>query len=163
MISKLMILQLILYCLMFTLMVKIAVIGGAVNGLYFYSKEIQDRVIGNGLITREAMDRKRKRFMSAFYVVMLLSLFLIIRVWNHVTDFWTAYVQAVIFLEVMNWYDGIVIDKIWVGVSSFWIIPGIEDMQYVQSWPQIFKKRGFLTLIWLAGGFLVAGLVVLFK
>ena len=30
------VLQLLLYCLLFTAMVKIAVIGGAVNGLYFY-------------------------------------------------------------------------------------------------------------------------------
>ena len=32
------ILQLLIYCLLFTAMVKIAVIGGAVNGLYFYPK-----------------------------------------------------------------------------------------------------------------------------
>ena len=24
----------------------------------------------------------------------------------------------------MNWYDGIVIDRLWVGHSRFWIIPG---------------------------------------
>lgn len=36
------VLQLLLYCLLFTAMVKIAVIGGAVNGLYFYPKEVQD-------------------------------------------------------------------------------------------------------------------------
>ena len=34
------VLQLLLYCLLFTAMVKIAVIGGAVNGLYFYPKEV---------------------------------------------------------------------------------------------------------------------------
>lgn len=39
------VLQLLLYCLLFTAMVKIAVIGGAVNGLYFYPKEVQDRAI----------------------------------------------------------------------------------------------------------------------
>ena len=33
------VLQLLLYCLLFTAMVKIAVIGGAVNGLYFYRVE----------------------------------------------------------------------------------------------------------------------------
>ena len=32
------VLQLLLYCLLFTAMVKIAVLGGAVNGLYFYPK-----------------------------------------------------------------------------------------------------------------------------
>ena len=54
------VLQLLLYCLLFTAMVKIAVIGGAVNGLYFYPKEVQDRAIELGLIDRNTMNRKRK-------------------------------------------------------------------------------------------------------
>lgn len=153
--------QLVLYCLVFTLMVKISVIGGAVNGLYFYPKEVQDRIIENGLITRKDMNRKRKRFMVVFCAVMLLTLLLILVGWNHVTDFWTAYVQSVIFLEVMNWFDGVIIDKLWVGKSRFWKLPGIEDLQYVQTWSQVFKKRGFLTVVWLIGGFLIAGIVVL--
>jgi hypothetical protein len=61
----------------------------------------------------------------------------------------------------MNWYDGIVIDKIWVGHSKFWILPGCEDLSFVQTWKQMFKKRIILTLIWVAGAAVVAGIVVL--
>ena len=68
------ILQLLIYCLLFTAMVKIAVIGGAVNGLYFYPKTVQDQAIELGLIDRNTMNRKRKRFMISFYVVMLAAL-----------------------------------------------------------------------------------------
>ena len=67
-------LQLPLYCLLFTGMVRIAVIGGAVNGLYFYPKAVQDGAIELGLTDRETMERKRKRFMTAFYLVMLAAL-----------------------------------------------------------------------------------------
>ena len=49
----------------------------------------------------------------------------------------------------MNWYDGIVIDRLWVGHSRFWIIPGTEEIPFVQTWPQDLKKRGILTLIWI--------------
>ena len=49
--------------------------------------------------------------------------------------------QALLFLEVMNWYDGIVIDRLWVGHSRFWIIPGMEEIPFVQTWPQVLKKR----------------------
>ena len=45
------VLQLLLYCLLFTAMVKIAVIGGAVNGLYFYPKEVQNRAIELGPVS----------------------------------------------------------------------------------------------------------------
>ncbi|HCK88769.1 MAG TPA: hypothetical protein DHW39_08165, partial [Erysipelotrichaceae bacterium] len=51
--------------------------------------------------------------------------------------------------EVMNWYDGICIDRLWVGHSRFWIIPGTEDIPFVQTWPQVLKKRGVLTVIWI--------------
>ena len=155
------VLQLVIYCLIFTAIVKVAVIGGAVNGLYFYPKEIQDRVIENGLITREKMNKRRKIFMSAFYIIMPVAAVLIIGLWNQVTDFKTAYLQALLFLLVMNWYDGIVIDKLWVGYSKLWIIPGMEDLPYVQIWSQMIKKRVFLSLIWVFGAALIAGIVVL--
>ena len=35
--------QLVLYCLLFTGMVRYAVRGGAIDGLYFYPKAVQER------------------------------------------------------------------------------------------------------------------------
>ena len=142
-------------------MVKIAVIGGAVNGLYFYPKAVQDRAIELGISDRATIDRRFKRFMSSFYIVMLAALVLIIGLWNKASNFGTAYLQALLFLEVMNVYDGIVIDKLWVGHSKFWVIPGLEDMPYVQTWRQVLKKRSMLALIWVAGAAIVGGIVVL--
>lgn len=155
------IVQIILYCLLFTAMVRLAVKGGAVDGLYFYPKPVQERAIEIGLTTQEAVRRKRKRFMVLFYIVMLAALLLMIGLWNRVTDFKTAYLQSLLFLEVMNWYDGIVIDKIWVGYSKFWVLPGTEDISFVQTWSQVLKKRCILTVIWVAGAAVTAGLVVL--
>lgn len=155
-------LELVLYCLLFTIMVRCSVIGGAINGLFFYPKAVQERAIAIGLITREKMKRKKIIFMSQFYVVMLVALVLIIGLWNKVSDFKTSYLLALLFLEVMNWYDGIVIDKIWAGHSKFWVLPGCEDLPFVQTWAQVLKKRGLLTLIWVVGAAIVAGIVVLF-
>ena len=153
--------QLILYCLLFTAMVKIAVGNNALNGLYFYPKPYQERVYELKLTDRETVAKKSKVFMTAFFAVMLIALLLVIGLWNRCRAFFPAYLQALLFLEVMNWYDGIVIDRLWVGHSRFWEIPGV-DLPYVQPWPQVLKKRGILTLIWVAGAAIVAGLVVLF-
>ena len=155
------VLQLILFCALFTLMVKLAVGGSALNGLYFYPKPVQEKVYALGLTNRETVARKRKYFMIPFFLVMLSALVLIIGLWNGVRRFWPAYWQALLFLEVMNWYDGIVIDRLWVGHSRFWIIPGTEEIPFVQTWPQVMKKRGILTLIWIVGAAVVAGIVVL--
>ena len=154
-------LQLVLFCALFTLMVKLAVGNSALNGLYFYPKPVQERVYALGLTDRETVARKRKRFMIPFFLVMLAALVLIVGLWNGIRSFQPAYLQALLFLEVMNWYDGIVIDRLWVGHSRFWIIPGTEDLPFVQTWQQVLRKRGILTLIWIAGAAVVAGLIVL--
>ena len=155
------VLQLILFCALFTLMVKLAVGNDALNGLYFYPKPVQERAFRLGLTDRDTVARKRKRFMIPFFLVMLAALVLIVGLWNRVRTFWLAYLQALLFLEVMNWYDGVVIDRLWVGHSKFWLLPGCEDIPYVQTWPQVLKKRGLLTLIWIVGAAIVAGIVVL--
>lgn len=154
-------LELILYCLLFTMMVRYAVRGGAIDGLYFYPKIVQEKAIEIGLTTKEVMQRKKKIFMTEFYIIMLVALVLIIGVLHRVSDFKTAYLLALLFLEVMNWYDGIVIDKIWVGHSKFWILAGCEELPFVQTWKQVLKKRGLLTLIWIVGAVIVAEIVAL--
>lgn len=58
--------QLILYCSLFTLMVKIGVGNNALNGLYFYPKPVQEKVFALGLIDPETVAKKRKKFMIAF-------------------------------------------------------------------------------------------------
>ena len=155
------ILQLLLFCAVFTLMVKLGVGNNALNGLYFYPKAVQERVYELGLTDRQTVQRKRKIFMTIFFIVMLAVLLLIIGLWNGVMDFFDAYLQALLFLEVMNWYDGMVIDRLWVGHSKFWIIPGTEHIPFVQTWKQVLKKRGILTLIWILGAAVVAALDVL--
>ena len=155
------IMQLILYCLLFTAMVRISVIGGAVNGLFFYPKAVQERAFAIGLSDAETMKRKRRRFMTAFYLVMLSALVLIVGIWNGAERFGSAYLQSLLFLEVMNIFDGIVIDKLWVGHGRFWILKGTEDIPFVQTWKQVLKKRSFLALVWVIGACIAAAIAVL--
>ena len=156
-----MIIELTAYCILFTLMVKIGVGNNALNGLYFYPKPVQEKVFELGLTERETVAEKRKVFMSAFFAVMTIALIVIIRFINGVHTFSEAYLQALLFLEVMNWYDGIVIDRLWVGHSRFWMIPGTEGIPYVQTWPQVLKKRVILSAVWIIGAAIIAAAVML--
>lgn len=153
------IIQLILFCALFTLMVKIAVGNNALNGLYFYPKPVQEKVYELGLTDRKTVAEKKKRFMFPFVAILAIALILIIRVWNGIHTFKEAYLQALLFLEVMNWFDGIMIDRLWVGHDRFWIIPGTEEIPFVQTWSQVLMKRIILTLIWIAGASIIAGIV----
>lgn len=154
--------QLVLYCLLLVVIVKAAVRDNAVNGLYFYPKAVQEKAYEIGLTDRETVRKQRTACMTALYVFLAAAPVLFIGAWNGVSDFKTAYLQALLFLEVMNWFDGIVIDKLWVGHSPFWVLPGLEDVPYVQTWSQMIKKRVTISLVWVAGAAIIAGLVVLF-
>ena len=57
------VLQLILFCALFTLMVKIGVGNNALKGLFFYPMPVQEKVYELGLTDRETVAKKRKRFM----------------------------------------------------------------------------------------------------
>lgn len=153
--------ELILYCLLFFVMVKYAVRNGAADALYFYPEAVRKRAIAIGLSTEEEISRRRKEFMPLFFAVMTAALVVIIRYVNGIRDFKNAYLQSLLFLEVMNWFDGIVIDRLWVGHDPFWKLKGCEDVPYVQTWPQVIRKRCILTLIWIAGACISAGIVIL--
>ena len=155
------VLQLILYCLFYTGLVKLYVWNNAVNGLYFYPKPVQERAIALGLTNTQTVAKKRKQFLIGFSIAILAALVLIIGGWNGVRDFKTAYLQALLFLEVVNWFDGIVIDRLWVGHSKFWVIPGTEDIPFVKPWKAVLTKRGLAMLAWAVIAVVAAGLVIL--
>ena len=157
----LLVLQNVLFCLLFISLVKCAARNNGLNCLYFYPKEYIEEAHKRGLADKDATMKKGKRFMIPFCIVMLVVLILIIAVWNHVTDFKTAYLQTVLFLVVMNWFDGIVLDKLWVGHSKIWIIEGMEGINYTDPWKKILIKRGLATIMYLVLAFAVAGLIVL--
>ena len=62
--------QLCLYCLLFTAIVRYSVRGGAINGLYFYPKAVQERAYEIGLTDRETV--KKRSFLALIWLVGVL-------------------------------------------------------------------------------------------
>lgn len=154
-------LQLCLYCLLFFLPVKAAVRNDGRNCLYFYPKEYIDEAAKRGLADPAATMAKGKRFMIPFCIFMLLALLAILVFWNRVTDFRTAYGQSVLLLVVMNWFDGLVIDGLWVRRSKIWRIAGMEGIAYAKPWKTILVRRSLGTVVYLVLALAIAGIVVL--
>ena len=154
-------LQIILFCLLYISMVKYAAGNSGLNCLYFYPEEYIEEAQKRGIADKEAIMKKGKHFMIPFCVIILIALILIISVWNHVTDFKTAYIQAVIFLVIVNWFDGIVIDQLWVGHSKLWMIEGMEGVPYTKPWGCMIKRRILASIMYLGVAVIVAAIVVL--
>ena len=152
--------QLVFYCLLYILLVKCAVRDDGRNCLYFYPKEYIEEAERRGIADKKTTMKKGKRFMILFCIAIFVALILIISVWNRVTDFQTAYMQAALFLVVVNWFDAIVIDRLWVGHSKIWIIRGKEGIPYVKPWKNILIKRSLATVMYLVLALAVAGIAV---
>ena len=155
------VLQMTLYCLLFIGLVKCAVRDNGRNCLYFYPKEFIEEAERRGIADKDETMKKGKRFMIPFCIVIFVVLILIIAIWNGVKDFKTAYIQAYLFLVVMNWFDGIVLDRLWVGSGKVWKIRGMEDVPYIKSWKTVLVKRGLATVLYLVIALIVSGIVVI--
>ena len=86
---------------------------------------------------------------------------MLVGLWNRVSDFGTAYLQACLFLVVMNWFDGIVIDRLWVSKGRIWRVEGMEGVPYVKPWRDVLVRRGLATAIYLILALPIAGIALL--
>ena len=48
-----------------------------------------------------------------------------------------------------------------VDAQGLWVLPGLEDMPFVQTWRQVLIKRSIMALIWVAGAAVVGGIITL--
>lgn len=154
-------LQLVLYCLLYILLVKCAVRDSGLHCLYFYPKEYIEEAHRRGIADKAAVMKSGKRFMIPFCIIIFAAPIPMISFWNRVTDFKTAYLQAALFLVVVNWFDALVIDRLWVGHSKIWRIKGMDGVPYVKPWKTILMKRSLATVMYLIVALAAAGIVVL--
>lgn len=154
-------LQIALYCLLYFLLVKCAVQNSGRNCLYFYPKAYLDEAQNRGLADKAAVMKQGKHFMTCFCILIFAALILILARWNRVADFRIAYFQAALFLVAVNWFDGIVIDRLWVGHSKIWAVPGMEGVPYVKPWKTVLIKRTAATALYLILALGIAGIALL--
>lgn len=101
---------------------------GAVNMVYLYEMDVQERVIELGMTTREKINASAKRFKIIGLIFYFAYTILCVFVINGARGFWTSFRQFVGILWIMGVFDRIGVDLIWVGHTKAWIIPGTEDL-----------------------------------
>ena len=119
------------------------------RGIFFYPKEVRRRIFELGLTTKEEAKRRKVIFFTILVIGIAVLPVIFIGVWSNISDFKTAFIQAVIFLEAMNLYDGIVVDEIWVRFSKFWIIKGAEDIPHVKKLSFVLAERLIMSAVYI--------------
>lgn len=130
-------------CFILLLSCVIGIQNGAVNMVFLYEKEVQDRVVEKGLITREGIKRNSLYFfvfgMIPFFAFLLISVYGL----NGARGFMEGFGQMCVILFAEGLFDRLFIDWYWVGKTKTWIIPGTEDLM-----PYIYGKS--LAIKWLS-------------
>ncbi|MBR3473757.1 MAG: hypothetical protein IKH34_01670 [Oscillospiraceae bacterium] len=102
---------------------------GAVNMVFLYHGDVQERCIQNGLITREQINGNRLLFkglaIPLYFAFVLVSVYVVNGARGFLPGFW----QSFAILSVVNLIDRLGIDAWWVGHTKAWVIPGTEDLR----------------------------------
>lgn len=151
-----------LLCALLFLAVLLPARGSALSIVYFYPKAYRDALYERGLADRTKVEHGANLWRAICLPGLFLYVLLSLALWSDVQDFPAAWLRGYGMLLIMNWFDGICIDRLWVGRSRFWVIPGMEDVPYVQTWTDVLKKRGLLTVLFLPIAALIGWLATLF-
>ncbi len=124
---------LVLFC-------AVGIRNGAVNMVFLYHQDVQDRCVKNGLITQENIKRNMRFFkglgIPVYFVFVLVSTYAV----NGARGFWPGFWQMFAILSIVNLIDRLLIDEYWVGHTKAWEIPGTEDMKpYINTKDKIGK------------------------
>ena len=112
---------------------------GAVNLVFLYHMDVQDRCVRLGLSSWEKI-RRGKRLFSCFAVVWLLLAPACVYGLNGARGFAQGFWQLLAVLETANLVDRLLIDEYWVCRTRAWIIPGTEDQRPYITTQEKYKK-----------------------
>ena len=139
MIGKLIIEILILWILYALYMAILVHKRGPLGGIFFYPKVMQERVIETGLMTeQEFRSRRTFAYILLLALMILVPGFMILCV-NGAQTYFSCYGQFYVLFLGAEFFDWLVIDTIWVAMSDWWIIPGMEDLN--DTWHSVHVKR----------------------
>ena len=119
----------IVMCFILVMYCVIGIRNGAVGLVCLYEKDVQERVVELGLVTKQQI---KKQFLISS-IVLFIPLFTLVPYMvngvNGVTDYTEGYIQMTIILVIMGLFDRFFIDWYWVGRTKAWLIPGTEDLK----------------------------------
>ena len=128
---------------------------GAVNMVFLYHKDVQDKSVRDGLITRKKIRRNAMLFkglaIPVYFAFVLVSVYAVNGARGFLPGFW----QTFAILSVVNLIDRLVIDGYWVGHTKAWEIPGTEDMK-----PYIDRKDKIGKWVFGTAGFAIISAVL---
>lgn len=123
------ILECLVICFILLAPCVVAIANGVEQTAFLYEKDVQDRVVRLGLVTRERLDRNRRLFKLTTMTVMVAFVLWAVYGINEARGFWQPFWQIWVLAMAEGLFDRFFIDWYWVGCTKAWTIPGTEDLK----------------------------------
>lgn len=140
----LLVIESIILCLLFTLMVYI-ISRKPINTLYNYPPEIRKRVMSleyyKGRISKSNNNKIIVKFIAL--IIFLFIMVFILRYINGYKGFIDAFKYGFLLWTIVNLYDLIVLDIIWFCHDPYFVFKGTEDMES-EYHNYLFHFKGFI-------------------
>lgn len=135
MIIMLLIIEGMAMCFLMLLVCVVGIANGPVGCVYFFEKDVQDKVVELGLTTKNKIKRDYAIAGIALFVPLLVLMPAMVYFINGARGFEEIFYQILVIIMIDGLFDRLFIDWFWVGKTKAWIIPGTEDLM-----PYIPKK-----------------------
>lgn len=157
----LILLEALVMCFFLLITCVIGIANGPVGLVVLYERDVQDRVIELGYITKRKLQSSFIITSIALFVPIIVIVPLMVYFINGVASFWDGFWQMTVIQWISGLFDRIFIDWYWVGHTKAWIIPGTEDLQpYIPKKVLVRKWLGTL-LVFPALSAIIAGVISL--
>lgn len=130
-------------CFLMLLVCVVGIANGPIGCVYFFEKDVQDKVVELGMTTKEKIKKDYALAKILLVVPLLVLMPAMVYFINGARDFLEIFYQLLIIIMIDGLFDRIFIDWFWVGKTKAWIIPGTEELM-----PYIPKKT--LAIKWCA-------------
>ncbi len=136
----------LLMCFLLLLVCVIGIANSPVNLVCLYEKDVQERVVKLGLITKEKFKRNYIITALALFIPQLVLVPIMVYCYNGATGFMQPFLQMTMIFVIQGLFDRLFIDWYWVGHTKAWQIEGTEDLKpYIPT--KIMIGKWFSTLV----------------
>lgn len=149
-------------CLIILTGCVIGIANGPENLIFLYEKEVQERAVQNGTITKEKIRKNAKLFKA--YGMGIAIAFTLIAVYgvNGARGFAEGFWQILVIWLVEGVFDRFFIDWYWVNHTKAWIIEGTEDLRPYIPRNAVVKKWLFTIVVSPLMAVILSGAMLLF-
>ena len=161
--SSIFILQMVLVTILFCAINIFSLRKGPRGFIQHYPAHIQTHAVLLGEVTRGYIITKEKFGRAGSWAIYSVAVILIIAVLNGYTEFHYLYIQAFIFMEWLNFFDGVLIEGLILHYATKLMIPGTAEMLKSSGYRVYLKRRITTALLIIPYSAVLAGIAMLIQ